>query len=144
MDPETDSFRQFQDFAEKLAETDSDRPLAMFCTGGIRCEKAAALMQELGFSEVYQLQGGILNYLENVADSENQWKGECFVFDKRVAVDQDLAEGGYVQWKTWHRPITVRAYLVRVASIRSTLTGPNASRNAANRSDSRGSGVRST
>jgi UPF0176 protein len=72
MDPETDSFRQFQDFAEKLAETDSDRPLAMFCTGGIRCEKAAALMQELGFSEVYQLQGGILNYLENVPDSENQ------------------------------------------------------------------------
>jgi UPF0176 protein len=106
MDPETDSFRQFQDFAEKLAETDSDRPLAMFCTGGIRCEKAAALMQELGFSEVYQLQGGILNYLENVPDSENQWKGECFVFDKRVAVDQDLAEGGYVQCHACRRPLS--------------------------------------
>ena len=106
IDPATDSFRQFQDFAGKLAETDSDRPLAMFCTGGIRCEKAAALMQELGFSEVYQLHGGILNYLENVAESENLWKGECFVFDKRVAVDRDLAEGGYVQCHACRRPLS--------------------------------------
>jgi UPF0176 protein len=105
MDPATDSFRQFQDFAAKLAETDIDRPLAMFCTGGIRCEKAAALMQELGFSEVYQLQGGILNYLENVPDAENLWTGECFVFDKRVAVDRDLAEGGYVQCHACRRPL---------------------------------------
>lgn len=106
IDPATDSFRQFQDFAGKLAETDSDRPLAMFCTGGIRCEKAAALMQELGFSEVYQLHGGILNYLENVPESENLWKGECFVFDKRVAVDRDLAEGGYVQCHACRRPLS--------------------------------------
>ena len=93
-------------FVENLAATDSDRPLAMFCTGGIRCEKAAALMQELGFSEVYQLQGGILNYLEEVPDSENQWLGECFVFDKRVAVDRDLAEGGYVQCHACRRPLS--------------------------------------
>ena len=106
IDPATDSFRQFQDFAEKLAETDSDRPLAMFCTGGIRCEKAAALMQALGFDEVYQLHGGILNYLENVTDDENQWQGECFVFDKRVAVDRDLAEGGYVQCHACRRPLS--------------------------------------
>jgi UPF0176 protein len=106
IDPATDSFRQFQDFAEKLAETDRDRPLAMFCTGGIRCEKAVPLMQELGFSEVYQLQGGILNYLENVTDAENQWQGECFVFDKRVAVDRDLAEGGYVQCHACRRPLS--------------------------------------
>jgi UPF0176 protein len=106
IDPETDSFRQFQDFAAKLAETDRNRPLAMFCTGGIRCEKAVALMQELGFSEVYQLQGGILNYLENVPDSESQWKGECFVFDKRVAVDRDLAEGDYVQCHACRRPLS--------------------------------------
>jgi UPF0176 protein len=106
VDPATDSFRQFQDFAEKLAETDGDRPLAMFCTGGIRCEKAAALMQALGFDEVYQLHGGILNYLENVTDDENQWQGECFVFDKRVAVDRDLAEGGYVQCHACRRPLS--------------------------------------
>ena len=106
VDPATDSFRQFQDFAKKLAGTDSDRPLAMFCTGGIRCEKAAALMQELGFNEVYQLQGGILNYLETIADAENQWQGECFVFDKRVAVDRDLAEGGYVQCHACRRPLS--------------------------------------
>ena len=106
IDPATDSFRQFQDFAAKLAETDRDRPLAMFCTGGIRCEKAAALMQELGFDEVYQLDGGILNYLEIVPDSANRWQGECFVFDKRVAVDRDLAEGGYVQCHACRRPLS--------------------------------------
>jgi UPF0176 protein len=106
VDPETDSFREFRDFAGKLAETDRVRPLAMFCTGGIRCEKAAALMQELGFDEVYQLQGGILNYLENVPDDENRWQGECFVFDKRVAVDRDLAEGGYVQCHACRRPLS--------------------------------------
>ncbi len=106
VDPATDSFRQFQGFARKLAETDSDRPVAMYCTGGIRCEKAAALLQELGFSEVYQLRGGILNYLENVPDKENRWQGECFVFDKRVAVDRDLAEGGYVQCHACRRPLS--------------------------------------
>jgi UPF0176 protein len=105
VDPGTDSFRQFQDFAMQLASTDRGRPLAMFCTGGIRCEKAAALMQELGFSEVYQLQAGILNYLESIPDAENQWQGECFVFDKRVAVDRDLAEGGYVQCHACRRPL---------------------------------------
>ena len=106
IDPATDAFRQFPDFAGKLAETEPDRPLAMFCTGGIRCEKAAALMQELGFEEVYQLQGGVLNYLEIVKDAENQWQGECFIFDKRVAVDRDLAEGGYVQCHACRRPLS--------------------------------------
>ena len=106
IDPGTDSFQQFPVFAEELAEEDKDRPLAMFCTGGIRCEKATALMLDLGFQEVYQLQGGILNYLENVTDEENQWQGECFVFDKRVAVDRDLAEGGYVQCHACRRPLS--------------------------------------
>jgi UPF0176 protein len=105
LDPQTDSFRQFQDFATQLADEERDRPLAMFCTGGIRCEKAAALMEELGFDEVYQLQGGILNYLETVDVGENQWQGECFVFDKRVAIDRDLAEGGYVQCHACRRPL---------------------------------------
>jgi UPF0176 protein len=106
VDPETDSFREFPDYARKLAETDPDRPLAMFCTGGIRCEKATALMMELGFSEVYQLQGGILKYLEEVDDADNLWEGECFVFDTRVAVDRDRAEGDYVQCHACRRPLS--------------------------------------
>ena len=106
IDPGNDSFREFPSFAETLAEVSPDRPLAMFCTGGIRCEKASALMLELGFSEVYQLQGGILNYLESVPAKENRWDGECFVFDTRVAVDRDLSEGGYVQCHACRRPLS--------------------------------------
>ena len=106
IDPGTDSFREFPEFAKELAETSKDRPLAMFCTGGIRCEKATALMLELGFDEVYHLQGGILEYLNEVPDEENRWEGECFVFDTRVAVDRDLAEGGYVQCHACRRPLS--------------------------------------
>ena len=107
IDPQTDSFREFPEFAAKLAETSRDRPLAMFCTGGIRCEKATALMLELGFDEVYHLQGGILKYLEEMPPGENRWDGECFVFDTRVAVDRDLAEGGYVQCHACRRPLSI-------------------------------------
>jgi UPF0176 protein len=106
IDPGTDSFRQFPEFAKELAESSRDRPLAMFCTGGIRCEKATALMLELGFDEVYHLQGGILNYLEKMQGEDNRWDGECFVFDTRVAVDRDLAEGGYVQCHACRRPLS--------------------------------------
>ena len=106
LDPQTDSFRQFPDFAERLAAEARGRPLAMFCTGGIRCEKATALMMELGFDEVYHLQGGILKYLEDTPPDENRWDGECFVFDQRVAVDRDLAEGGYVQCHACRRPLS--------------------------------------
>lgn len=105
VDPATDSFREFPAFAEALARAGTCRPLAMFCTGGIRCEKASALMLDLGFSEVYQLRGGVLNYLEQVSDEANQWRGECFVFDTRVALDRDLAEGGYVQCHACRRPL---------------------------------------
>lgn len=106
IDPETDSFREFPGFARELAKTSAERPLAMFCTGGIRCEKATALMLELGFDEVYHLQGGILKYLEETLPEENRWDGECFVFDTRVAVDRDLAEGGYVQCHACRRPLS--------------------------------------
>jgi UPF0176 protein len=106
IDPGNDSFREFPEFAKMLAESSKERPLAMFCTGGIRCEKATALMLELGFREVYQLQGGILNYLETVPAKENHWDGECFVFDTRVAVDRDLSEGGYVQCHACRRPLS--------------------------------------
>lgn len=107
IDPGNDSFREFPDFAAELAETSRDRPLAMFCTGGIRCEKATALMLELGFDNVYHLQGGILNYLEKVPADQNRWQGECFVFDTRVAVDRDLSEGGYVQCHACRRPLSM-------------------------------------
>ena len=107
IDPGNDSFREFPDFARELAQTSKGRPLAMFCTGGIRCEKATALMLELGFDEVYHLQGGILNYLQTVPAEDNRWHGECFVFDTRVAVDRDLTEGGYVQCHACRRPLSV-------------------------------------
>lgn len=107
IDPGNDSFREFPEFAKELAEQSNDRPVAMFCTGGIRCEKASALMLELGFEEVYHLQGGILNYLTEVSEAQNQWNGECFVFDTRVAVDRDLAEGGYVQCHACRRPLSI-------------------------------------
>lgn len=106
IDPGTDSFRQFPAFAKDLAETSKNRPLAMFCTGGIRCEKATALMLELGFENVYHLQGGVLKYLEDMPPEQNRWDGECFVFDSRVAVDRDLAEGGYVQCHACRRPLS--------------------------------------
>ena len=105
IDPGTASFREFPDYAARLAKTDSDRPIAMFCTGGIRCEKAAALLNELGFDNVKQLRGGILNYLETVPDADNRWRGECFVFDTRVAVDRDRNEGDYVQCHACRRPL---------------------------------------
>jgi len=106
VDPGTDNFRQFSDFAEELAGQTKDRPLAMFCTGGIRCEKATALMLELGFDDVYHLQGGILNYLSEMSEQRTLWDGECFVFDSRVAVDRDLAEGGYEQCHACRRPLS--------------------------------------
>ena len=104
--PGNRSFREFPQFAQALPATDKNRPLAMFCTGGIRCEKATALMLELGFTDVNQLQGGILNYLDQIDDEQNRWVGECFVFDTRVAVDRDLAEGAYVQCHACRRPLS--------------------------------------
>lgn len=112
LSPETDSFREFVAFAEDLAAAEDgdvpnlERPVAMYCTGGIRCEKAAALLKQLGFQNVNQLDGGILSYLETMPEDGNRWEGECFVFDTRVAVDRDLAEGGYVQCHACRRPLS--------------------------------------
>ncbi|MEL7311402.1 MAG: rhodanese-related sulfurtransferase [Pseudomonadota bacterium] len=100
VDPKTKNFREFLGFVERELDDDRDRPIAMFCTGGIRCEKATAVMQELGFKNLYQLNGGIIKYLDEVGDEtaiENRWEGECFVFDERVAVDAARAPGGFVQ-----------------------------------------------
>ena len=108
IDPETDSFREFPDWAEKLAADPENKgkKLAMFCTGGIRCEKASALMQDFGFEEVYHLRGGILRYLEEVPRAQSRWEGECFVFDGRVAVDHDLRPGQHDICHACRMPLT--------------------------------------
>ncbi len=89
--PETRTFRQFPKWVNESTALANKPKVAMFCTGGIRCEKATSLLLEQGFSEVYHLEGGILNYLEKVPVEESKWRGECFVFDDRVAVDHALA-----------------------------------------------------
>jgi UPF0176 protein len=96
LNPQTDSFREFPAFVRENLDPQEHRKVAMFCTGGIRCEKATALMLNLGFDEVYHLEGGILNYLETVQPTESLWEGECFVFDERVSVDHGLRRGSYV------------------------------------------------
>ncbi|AFZ45394.1 Rhodanese domain protein [Halothece sp. PCC 7418] len=93
--PQTNSFRQFPEFVEENLDPKKHKKIAMFCTGGIRCEKASAYLVKQGFEEVYQLNGGILNYLETVSSEESLWEGECFVFDQRVAVTEDLETGNY-------------------------------------------------
>ncbi|MEN7343970.1 MAG: rhodanese-related sulfurtransferase [Pseudomonadota bacterium] len=100
VDPGTRNFREFTQYIESSLASQKDKPIAMFCTGGIRCEKATAVMKHMGFENLYQLQGGILGYLDEVAEDDeldNHWEGECFVFDSRVAVDSQLAPGAYVQ-----------------------------------------------
>lgn len=91
-DPDIASFGQFKDFAARHLDPKRDRKIAMFCTGGIRCEKASSYLLSQGFAQVYHLKGGILNYLEHVAESESRWRGECFVFDDRVALGHGLRE----------------------------------------------------
>ncbi len=97
LDPGTESFRDFPAWAERtlrplIARQQPER-IAMFCTGGIRCEKASSYLQQNGFGPVHHLRGGILNYLEQVSEGESRWKGECFVFDQRVALNHQLEPG---------------------------------------------------
>ena len=94
-DPQTGSFREFPEWVANNLDPDSDQHVAMFCTGGIRCEKSTAYLLEQGFRNVYHLDGGILNYLETVDRDNSLWQGDCFVFDNRVAVDHDLAAGDF-------------------------------------------------
>ena len=108
INPQTDAFREFSDFAMKLPASNKRKPIAMFCTGGIRCEKAASLMVELGYENVNQLEGGILHYLEKIEGTNNQWEGECFVFDNRVAVDDDIRDGQYIQCHACRHPLSIK------------------------------------
>lgn len=106
VDPRITTFREFPDYVKNNFDPEKQPRVAMFCTGGIRCEKASAYMLQQGFPEVYHLQGGILKYLENVPAEESLWQGECFVFDQRVAVGQGLAPGHYELCYGCSRPIT--------------------------------------
>jgi UPF0176 protein len=92
IDPTIASFGQFKDFVAEKLDPAKHRRIAMFCTGGIRCEKASSYLLAQGFSEVYHLKGGILKYLEEVPEAESRWHGECFVFDERVALGHGLHE----------------------------------------------------
>jgi UPF0176 protein len=92
LDPGIKSFGQFKDFAARNLDPAKHRRVAMFCTGGIRCEKASAYLLSRGFAEVYHLKGGILSYLEAVPEAESRWRGECFVFDDRIALGHGLRE----------------------------------------------------
>jgi UPF0176 protein len=92
LDPGIGSFGQFKDYAARHLDPAKHRKIAMFCTGGIRCEKASAWLLSRGFTEVYHLKGGILKYLEGVPEAESRWRGECFVFDDRVALSHGLRE----------------------------------------------------
>jgi UPF0176 protein len=94
-DPKTAAFGDFRDYARTNLSPDRNKKIAMFCTGGIRCEKASAHLIEMGFAEVYQLEGGILNYLETVPPEDSLWQGECFVFDERVSVTHGNAQGTF-------------------------------------------------
>jgi UPF0176 protein len=94
--PHTESFREFPAFVDNSLDPKTQKKVAMFCTGGIRCEKSTALLKQRGFEEVYHLRGGILKYLETVPESESKWNGDCFVFDQRVSVGHGLAEGKHV------------------------------------------------
>jgi UPF0176 protein len=92
LDPGLKSFGQFKEFTARHLDPAKHRKVAMFCTGGIRCEKASAYLLSRGFAEVYHLKGGILKYLEGVPEAESRWRGECFVFDERVALGHGLRE----------------------------------------------------
>ena len=106
VDPQTTTFREFPEYVRDNYDPAKHKKVAMFCTGGIRCEKASAFMLKEGFEEVYHLEGGILKYLEDIPPEESTWEGECFVFDSRVAVNHKLEKGQYDQCYGCRHPIT--------------------------------------
>jgi UPF0176 protein len=106
INPQTDTFRDFPGYVQRQLDPEKHRKVAMFCTGGIRCEKSTALLRQLGFENVYHLKGGILKYLEQVPEQQSLWEGECFVFDERVTVDHRLQPGSYRQCNACRMPVS--------------------------------------
>ena len=107
INPDTSNFREFPAWVQDNREKLENKKIAMFCTGGIRCEKASSYMKENGFNDVYHLKGGILKYLETQPQKGSLWKGDCFVFDQRVAVKHALKESDYDQCFACRYPITI-------------------------------------
>lgn len=106
INPETTTFREFPEFVQNKLKANKDQKIAMFCTGGIRCEKSTAFMLQQGFKNVFHLKGGILKYLEEIPAENSLWEGECFVFDNRVAVNKDLSPGGFDQCHGCRNPLS--------------------------------------
>ena len=106
VNPHTTNFREFPEFAERCLNPRKHKKIAMYCTGGVRCEKSTAYLRRRGFEQVFQLKGGILKYLETVPEGESRWRGACFVFDDRVAVDHQLKRGDYDQCHACRSPIS--------------------------------------
>ena len=106
VDPALDNFTDFKDYAKKELDPSKNKKVAMFCTGGIRCEKASAYLIGLGFEEVYHLKGGILKYLEEVPEAESKWRGSCFVFDERVGVEHELKVSGHSLCRACRWPLS--------------------------------------
>ncbi|WP_417583240.1 rhodanese-related sulfurtransferase [Pelagibacterium sp.] len=105
-DPQTSTFTEFKDYVSKTLDPQKHKKVAMFCTGGIRCEKASSYMLAQGFEEVFHLKGGILNYLEHVPEDNSLWDGECFVFDERVSVSHGLKIGDAQLCRACRQPLT--------------------------------------
>ncbi len=108
LNPKTNSFRDFPDAIKRMKIKKQDK-IAMYCTGGIRCEKASSYLRLIGYKNVYQLNGGIINYLQymKTKNKKTLWEGECFVFDDRVTIDKNLSKGKYIQCYGCRRPITM-------------------------------------
>lgn len=106
LNPGTQTFRELPAYVAKHLDPAKHKKVAMFCTGGIRCEKSTAYLKQQGFDEVFHLKGGILKYLQEVPEEQSLWRGECFVFDNRVAVDHNLDRGSYDQCHGCRHPIT--------------------------------------
>ena len=104
INPNVSNFREFPKYLKKL---DKKKPIAMFCTGGIRCEKASVFLEKKGFKNIFQLNGGIINYLKSVKKSESSWKGECFVFDNRISLKHNLVVGTYSMCSGCRKPISI-------------------------------------
>lgn len=105
VNPDTKTFREFPEYVKENLDPEKHKKVAMFCTGGIRCEKSTAYLKEQGFDEVYHLEGGILKYLEEVPAENSKWQGECFVFDNRVTVNHELKKGEFDQCHACRRPL---------------------------------------
>ena len=104
--PDSDSFVEFKNFIDNKLSRNKNKKIAMYCTGGIRCEKASFYMRSNGFKNIYQLNGGILKYLEDISSDDNKWNGECFVFDNRVSVNESLDPGTYELCRGCNNPIS--------------------------------------